>query len=307
MESTIYVPDIECESCVKVLSRAFNKEDGIKHYNIKDDAVIFNFDESKISEEKIISLIKDHRFRASKEPFERKTLSERMKHFKEHKNKYSMELKVINYSVSIFLILLFLEVFSYFLFLNKIPNFIETYGWWIFYLNISIATLAMAYWHVSAYRTRITCMVGMMVGMTIGMQTGLMIGSVVGAVNGFFIGAMVGMISGVIVGALAGKCCGIMGVLEGMMAGLMGGTMGAMISFMMFPDHVLWFMPFYMLINVIILWGLSYMLYEEVAENKHVARVPMDFVSIASISVIITFVILTIMINAPKSALFGVV
>ena len=307
MEKTIYVPDIECESCVKVLARAFNKEEGIKHYTIKDDAVVFNFDESKISDEKIISLIKNHNFRASKEPFERKTFNERMNNFKEHKNKYSMELKVVSYSVSIFLILLFLEVFSYVLFLNRIPNFIENYAWWIFYLNISIATLSMAYWHVSAYRTRITCMVGMMVGMTIGMQTGLMIGAVMGAVNGFFVGATVGMILGVIVGALAGKCCGIMGVMEGMMAGLMGGTMGAMITFMMFPDHIFWFMPLYMLVNIIILWGLSYMLYEEVAENKQVQRAPMDFMSIASISIIVAFVVLTIMINAPKSALFGVI
>ncbi len=305
MEATIYVPDIECESCVKVLSKVFNREEGIKHYNIKDDSVIFNFDESKISQDRIIEMIKRHNFRASNEPFERKNFNERMSHFKEHRSKYSMELKVISHSISIFLILLFLEVFSYVLFLNRVPNFIQNYGWWIFYLNISIAVLAMAYWHISAYRTRITCMVGMMVGMTIGMQTGLMIGAVVGAVNGFFIGAMVGMILGVIVGALAGKCCGIMGILEGMMAGLMGGTMGAMITFMMFPDHVLLFMPFYMLINVVILWGLSYMLYEEVAENKHVARAPMDFISIASISVIVAFVIMTIMINAPKSALFG--
>ena len=107
-------------------------------------------------------------------------------------------------------------------------------------------------------------------------------------------------------GSVTGKGCGIMGVIEGMMAGVMGGTMGAMITVMMFSDHVLWFMPFYMAINVAIVWGMSYMLYEEVVEdNEKTVPTPIDFTTISLGMVIVNFVLLGLMIFGPKSAFIG--
>ena len=40
MEKTIYVPDIECESCVKVLTKTFEKLDGIEEFEINQDHLI---------------------------------------------------------------------------------------------------------------------------------------------------------------------------------------------------------------------------------------------------------------------------
>jgi hypothetical protein len=231
--------------------------------------------------------------------------TERVQHFRQNKHNYKIDIKVFSHAVWIFIILGVIETVLYFAFLKNVPNFISNYIWWVFYLNISVATLTMGLWHILSYRARVTCMVGMMIGMTIGMQTGMMLGAVVGATNGFFIGCMVGMLLGTLVGAVTGKCCGVMGVMEGMMAGIMGGTMGPMISVMMFTDHILWFMPFYILINILILWGMSYMLYEEVIEDERTIRRPISFTSIASIAIIVNFVLLGLMIYGPKTVFLG--
>ncbi|MCF7871647.1 heavy metal translocating P-type ATPase [Candidatus Woesearchaeota archaeon] len=304
MKETIYIPDIECDSCSRVLKKAFDKEDGIIKYSINDESATFEFDDSKTSPDHIINIIKSKGFRASTQSFERKTFKERIRHFKENPSNYIVESKIIPYTIGIFLIISILEVLAYFVFLKNIPDFFVNYGWWILYLNISIATIGVAIWHVVAYlKNKITCMTGMMIGMTIGMQTGMMIGAVIGATNGFFAGAMVGMLLGCLVGWLTGKCCGVMGTMEGMMAGLMGGTMGPMISIMMFSDNLLIFMPFYIIINVIILGGLSIMMYEEVAEGKKHEKKPADFMTLSSIAIIATFILLAIMIYGPKSPL----
>jgi len=306
MTKRIYVPDIECDSCSKLISKRFSRTNGIKSFNIHQDYIDLDYDNEQTSEKDIIETIKNLGFRADTKPFERKNLKERMRHYKENKHKYRIEKKVFGYALGIFFILSLLQLISYYLFLQNIPNFLETYGWWLFYLNISVATISLGIWHVEAYRAKVTCMVGMMIGMTIGMQTGMMIGVVFGATNGFFVGAMVGMILGTIVGIITGRCCGIMGVMEGMMAGLMGGTMGPMISVMMFSDNLLWFMPFYMVINIIILWGMSYMVYEEVVEgNIKVMKKPKDFATLTSLAVIVTFILLAIMIYGPKSTLLS--
>ena len=137
------------------------------------------------------------------------------------------------------------------------------------------------------------------------MQTGMMIGAIVGATNGFFMGSMVGMIVGTIIGVITGKCCGVMGLMEGAMAGLMGGTMGPMITVMMFSDHVLIFMPLYMIINIGIMLGLSYMLYEEIVEGRQVVKKPLDFNTLAAASVLALIIIGALMIYGPSSALIA--
>lgn len=304
MEQTFYIPDIECDSCSRVLTKLFNSQEGIKHFRIADDAAWIDYDKNKIDENGIIGLIKAKGFRASTTPFARKTFFERYRHFKENPAQYVVESRIISYFFSILFTLIGIEALAYIFVLDTIPGFLANYGWWLLYLNISLAAITAAIWHVTAYlKNHITCMTGMMIGMTIGMQTGMLIGAVVGATNGFFMGSMVGMLLGCAVGWLTGRCCGVMGTMEGLMAGVMGGTMGPMISVMMFSDNLLIFMPFYVAINVIILGGLSVMMYEEVAEGKQHVKTPIEFAKVISVAVITCCILLAIMIYGPKSAL----
>ena len=297
----VYVPDIECDSCVRLISRKF-KDSNISNFKIEPDAV--ELEASRADE--AISIIKRLGFRASKEPFERKIFRERLKHFRENRHKYDTEVKGIAYAVNVFVILELLFIVSYLGFLKNIPDFLSNYGVWIMYLILSVSALGFGMWHFYAYRARITCMAGMMIGMTFGMQTGMMIGAIVGATNGFFMGSMVGMLLGCFAGFMTGKCCGVMGVMEGLMAGLMGGTMGAMISVMMLYDHIAIFMPFYMGINLLIIAGLSYMFYEEVVEKDNgVERKPVDLLTFISIAIIVAFIIAALMIYGPKSAIIA--
>jgi hypothetical protein len=91
-----------------------------------------------------------------------------------------------------------------------------------------------------------------------------------------------------------------------MMAGVMGGTMGPMISLMMLTDHLDMFMPFYMIINAIIVIALPYMVYEEVVEGKQVEKNPADFMTFAGIALIAAAVLIAIMLLGPKSLLFRI-
>lgn len=303
MRIKIYVPDIECDSCVLVLEKKFKTVKGVNSIHPSHDTLEIDYDETQIKQNNILGVIQNAGFRASLNPFDRKSFKERFKDVKENKKKYDLEIRGIKYTLAAFGILLGLHFFAYLGFLKYTPDFIRLYGWWILYLDISIVTLATAIWHFYSYKAKITCMVGMMIGMTIGMQSGMMIGAIIGATNGFFIGCMAGMLLGVIVGAITGKCCGVMGIMEGMMAGLMGGTMGPMISVMMFSDNLLWFMPFYMIINILIVAGLSYMLFEEVVEHKKVEKVHVDFVTYIASCVFLAGLLSVIMLYAPKSAL----
>ena len=304
MRKKFYVPDIECDSCIKLIEKKFRHLQGIESTHFGKDFVVVNYDESLVTSQNIMTTIKNLGYRVSLTAFERKNFKERYRHWKNNKHKYVVEMNSIKYSLFLFLILTAIELVAYFSFLQSIPNFLASYGWWFFYLNVSVASLGAATWHFLTYNTKITCMLGMMIGMTLGMQTGMMIGAIIGATNGFFMGAMVGMILGVFVGALTGKCCGIMGIIEGMMAGLMGGTMGPMISIMMLADNLLLFMPFYMLVNVAILLGFSYMLFEEVVEGRdEVKKRTIDFSTLASFAIILSFVLACIMIYGYKSAL----
>ena len=226
MKTTIFVPDIECDSCIRILDKKFKTLKGIEKYNIKEDSIEFIYKEDAIKVQDIVNAILNSGFRASLDPFERKTFKERWRDFKDNSDKYSLERKGIKYAIATFSILIVLEIIAYFTFLKNIPDFTTTYGWWIFYLTVSTVFLGFALWHVQSYKVRVTCMVGMMIGMTFGMQTGMMMGAIMGATNGFFVGASVGMILGVFVGAWTGTCCGVMGVMEGMMAGIMGELWG---------------------------------------------------------------------------------
>lgn len=213
--------------------------------------------------------------------------------------------KLLLYAFVGFIVLIVLQAVAYFGFLSAIPGFFGKYIWWIFYLDVSVVTLGVALMYYASYKGYVSCMASMMLGMTVGMQTGMMLGAVLGATNGFFVGAMVGMILGVITGYITGKGS-LMGVLQGVMSGLMGGTMGAMITVMMFTDHILIFMPFYMIINIGILIGFVFMYHDEVIKDqKDVIKKNIDIVTFLSMCVIATAILMVIMIYGPKSALFS--
>jgi hypothetical protein len=214
--------------------------------------------------------------------------------------------KLIRYGAITFLILIILELLAYFGFLSLQPGFLVKYGWWILYLDLSIIFLGLSVYYVLSNRSRAPCMTGMMMGMTIGMQTGMMIGAVVGATNGFFTGSMVGMILGSIAGVLAGRASkSTMSWLQGLMAGIMGGTMGPMISVMMFTDHIAIFMPFYFILNIIVLLGFIKMYHEEIIEgNKELVHKKIDLLTFVSACILVAFIIIVIMIYGPKAGLF---
>lgn len=277
MKKTIYCPDIVCESCVKILTKIFQNTKGIQSFEIKADSIDVDYDPAHIQEEELLKTIHKKGYRASFSLFGKKAFSERCREFFTDRNKYAIEWRMLAYSGATLLLLLLIQLAFCFAFHQQQPLF-SVYGWWIFYLDVAVVSLGAAIWHFRVYKTQIPCMVGMMVGMTIGMVSGLMIGTIIGSTNGMFMGAVVGIFIGVGIGTLNGKCCGIMGTMEGMMAGLMGGTMGPMIALMMKYDHILLFMPLFIIVNIIILWGLSYMLYEEVIEeNQNIEKRPMSF------------------------------
>ncbi len=189
----------------------------------------------------------------------------RIKDFWYNTHEYPAEYTLLKHGGITLLILLAIQAILTFL----LPETALTkYAWWIAYASTSVVSIAVGVAHLKAYQTTIDCMTGMMIGMTIGMQTGMMIGTILGATNGLFIGAIISMILAISIGIYTGRCCGIMGVMEGMMAGTMGGTMGAMIGTMFNVDHILWFMPLFMLVNIAIMIGFSIMLYEEISAKQ---------------------------------------
>lgn len=303
MQKKIYCPDIECESCVKVLTRAL-KNIGASGLNFEKDSVLVDFDSEKVAEKDLLAVIAQKGYRAAFEPFERKTFGERFREFWENRQKYAVEYMMLRYAFFTFVILGLLDVFAFYAFFQKIPAFVTSYGWWLLYLDLAVVSIGSAIWHFKAYKARVTSMIGMMVGMTFGMQTGIMLGTILGATNGLFVGGVVGMTVAVGVGFYNGKCCGIMGVMEGMMAGVMGGVMGGMIGTMFRVDNILLFMPIFTLFNLLILLGLSYMLFEEVVEGSPgVTRQPVEFVTFFSYCLTATVILTIIMVYGPKTGL----
>ncbi len=231
---------------------------------------------------------------------EKKGFLERGKEFLRDGKKYEIERTMIKYTITIVCLLVSLQLLGAYIF--KI-GWVERFAPWIFYAIISVASIGGAIWHMKSYSVKIGTMPGMMIGMTFGMQSGLMIGTILGATNGIFVGGLAGMIAGVFTGAWCGKCCGVMGVMEGMMAGIMGGTMGGMIGVMFFADKILYFMPFFMFLNIIILWGLSYMLYEEVVEAEQRSGKPASFAALITGCVLAVAIVIAVMLLAPRSGM----
>jgi hypothetical protein len=180
-------------------------------------------------------------------------------------NKYQFEWKLLQQVIVTFILLVSLE--ALFLFYRNGHIVSEEFLLDI-YLTLSVVLIAGAVWHLKSYGTSLESPhLGMMTGMTFGMQTGMMVGIILGATGGFFVGALVAMCVAAALGAIGGTCSGIGGILEGLMAGSMGGIMGAMTGVMLLDD-LLWFMPPFMILNFIIMFGLVYLVHKEATTNN---------------------------------------
>ena len=303
MRTKIYCPDIECDSCIKVITKVLEKIRGVEHFEFKHNAVEITHDK-QVKASDLISAIQQKGYRASLDEFHKMTFSERFKDFRKNSQKYAVERMMLKNTILTLAIFFALDAFAYISFLKAIPDFWTKYGWWMLYTNVTVVSIGAAIWHIKSYKANVTSMVGMMIGMTFGMQTGMMLGTIIAATNGLFVGGLVGMVLAVAVGFYNGKCCGVMGVMEGMMAGVMGGIMGSMIGTMFKVDHILWFMPPFMLFNLIILLGLSYMLFEEVVEhNPATKKEPIDFTTFFFATLIVSCALNALIIYGPRTGL----
>ena len=105
MKTVIYVPDIECGSCVKVIGRKLKDNPSVESFTVKQDAVELTHLES-LHPESIVKIIHQAGFRAGLNPFERKTFKERMRDFNQNQEKYEIEMKGVTYAIALFFILL---------------------------------------------------------------------------------------------------------------------------------------------------------------------------------------------------------
>ena len=184
-------------------------------------------------------------------------------------NKYFFEWRLFSQVITTFVLLIFFE--AIYLYYRNGQIFSSEFLLDI-YLTLSVVSVAGAVWHLKSYGTDLeSAHLGMMTGMTLGMQTGMMVGIILGATDGFFVGAVITMTIAATLGAIGGTCSGVAGILEGLMAGSMGGIMGAMTGTMM-KGYLLWFMPPFMILNLIIMIGLVYMVFKEVTERKCIAH-----------------------------------
>jgi hypothetical protein len=181
-------------------------------------------------------------------------------------------------------------------------TFLDRYGWWILYLDLSVVALVATLSYLRCYvYAQASHMVGMLIGMTIGMQVGTMIGGVLGATNGFFVGSIVGMSLGSLYGVVTAWRCGPMAVMHGLMAGVMGGTMGAMVVVMMIPDHVLIFMPAFTTVNLAILMWFTFLFYRECVTGGRCALVrPISLAGQLTVTLLTVGLLSALMIYGPK-------
>lgn len=296
MKVTMYCPDIECGSCVKVIDKELKKLSGINSYSITNSKIDIDYDDSLCKPSMIKQVIMQKGYRISDTYQPKSKIKERVKEFIKDKTKYQFEYKFLKYVIATFLILVIAEGIYAYIRSSSIPGYFNNTFMWLFYLTLIIVSIGGALWHFKSHKTKVTCMVGMMIGMTLGMQSGMMLAPILAKTVGFSPSAAISMVLASIVGYNAGKCCGIMGAMEGIMAGIMGGLMGAMVGAMMM-NNLVWFMPIYMVLNLIVLGGFVYMVFEEVVEGKEtVTKQPISYWKFLLYNAII-LIILTIVID----------
>ncbi|MEK6967564.1 MAG: cation transporter [Nanoarchaeota archaeon] len=292
-ETEIYVPDLECESCEKVLRKALNIK-GINNISFKSDKVLISHDES-VALSSLLSAIKMKGYKASLEP---------IKKTKWHSHVGDMERLLLRHVAISFIVLLILEGIVAFIF--KDAEWLKKYAIWLLLNAVVSVSIVAELFHLRSYRTTVTQMSGMMLGMILGMQSGMMIGFIIGATTNFFLGALIGSIVGVLFGFLAGSCCGSMGVVQGMMSGFMGGTMGPMISVMMAANGFWIFLPWFFIANLGMLWVFSVLLIENVvADRPGVEKSPISLLTFLSYTLVLSLVVLFTMIFGPTGSVIS--
>lgn len=293
----VYVPDIECDSCSRLISKSLKESKEIKEFSFLKDGV-----ELKGNVNRAIDIITDLGFRASTKPFINKTLSERLRDFFSNKKKYETERRMINYSIASLLITTILG----FLFLF-VSGFFLKYGWWVFYANVSIVSIAGFLWHLESYKFRLTPMLGMMIGMAVGMQSGMMLGTVFGATNGMVVSAIVMLITSSALGYYSTRNGDIMGILQGVMSAIMGATMGAMLGLMLFTDYILYFMPLFMALNVTVMLLTTFMIYEQVIEEEKIEKEKISFGRFLSYCIIFSLLAYVLIVYGPKTGIMSLI
>lgn len=291
----IYVPDIECSNCSKEIEAKLNSF-GTKKISFGKDFVDV---ESNKNSKEIIRIINDLGFRAALSPFAKYGFKERCLEFLSDKKKYDIEYRMIKYMLYSLFSLLVIQSILYFTF-NLPTIFLQ----WIFYTDLAVVSICGAFWHFMSYRGKIASMTGMMIGMIFGMQTGMMIGIILGATNGLFLGSVVSMVLALLFGIYSGRCCGAVGILQGSMAGVMGAVMGAMTGVMFLADKINYFMPIFMIVNIAIMQGLSYYLFEEIVENNQtINKVNIEFSKLLFYVFIISTILVLIILFGFRSGL----
>lgn len=210
-----------------------------------------------------------------------------------------IENKLLNYALGTAAILGLSGALAYGLFLGAFGSPAAAVSL-IFFVIISSVMSVYSLFHMEAYRKGMSCSNGMMVGMTTGMASGYMVGAILGATNGMFIGSVAGTGIGIAIGLSLGRYSGIMGAMEGVMAGLMAGTMGAMTSVMMLNDNLLAFLYLLSAICVVMVGGLSYMMFREAGPTPAAAS-RAGFGRFAGISAALGIMMAAIMLFGPKT------
>lgn len=210
------------------------------------------------------------------------------------------EARLVNHALVAGIVLFILNVLIYFLFVQGLEN-AEKYIPFLVLGIIASVSIVFAYLHSRCFGRIISCQNGMMVGMTMGMVAGFMVGEIIASTNGMFIGSLSGIATGVWIGVKSGKCCGVMGAMEGIMAGIMAGLMGPMTVIMTLNDNLLVLTYVLFAGLVLLLGGLSYMLYKEEGETP--AENKTKVFEFIMFSLILNFVMLAIIFFAPKGPL----
>ena len=262
MRETISLSGLDCDSCNKVVARLAERSN-CRLLSLDFDAgniVVEDSDDSSISRFK--EALQEAGYGVNGTPLQRGSLSRPLKFLSDvlSKAEYSVEREILEAGVASLILMLALTMLAFYLpALSAVRNYLPLLLLGAFGTAASYLALA----HHRAFSSAASCMTGMMVGMTIGMMGGFLAGALSGAANGMFVGSLAGLAIGVFFGVLAGLQIGVMGVLEGMMAGIMGGTMGAMLSVMLFNDHLFEFLIVLFAACILVLFGLSYMLFRE--------------------------------------------
>ena len=224
---------------------------------------------------------------------------------KSNSKKMQTEKQMVKVGAIAFIIIAAAMYALYLGYFRLIPNFGAKYGLYMLYTAISVTVIGVGIWHIKSYRHAFDCSMGMMVGMTVGMMVGFLLGAIIGATNGMFMGSVYGMFTGMFSGAWCARNCGIMSVMEGLMAGLMGGLMGAMTTVMMLNDNLVIFMPTLIGSIIVIMAGMSVMIYKESVEHRDTIPTKDRYEMFSYITLLFMLAILTtfIMVYGPKSAL----